>query len=84
MEYQKIANLLDIEASNQPSRFRAKIRLKWMMNQEEHILVVNVILTWSKDSVNANSRGARKFEMTETRFFVPLVTLSTQDNTKLL
>ena len=55
-----------------------------MMNQEEHILVVNVILTWSKDSVNANSRGVRKFEMTETRFFVPLVTLSTQDNTKLL
>ena len=32
MEYQKIANLLDIEASNQPSRFRAKNPVK--MNDE--------------------------------------------------
>ena len=36
MEYQKIINLLD-KTSNQPSKFRTKIGLKYVMNREEHI-----------------------------------------------
>ena len=45
---------------------------------------VNLILTWSKDCVITNSTGAGKFEITDSRLYVPVVTLSTQDNAKLL
>ena len=42
----------------------------------------NLILTWSEDCVI--STGATKFEITDTKLYVPVVTLSTQDNAKLL
>ena len=45
---------------------------------------VNLILTWSKNCVITNSTGEGKFAITETRLYVPVVTLSTQDNAKLL
>ena len=45
---------------------------------------VNLILTWSKDCVITNSAGERKFAITETKLYVPVVTLSTKDNEKLL
>ena len=45
---------------------------------------VNLILTWSKDCVITNSEGEGKFKITETTLYVPVVTLSTQDNAKLL
>ena len=45
---------------------------------------VNLILTWSKDCVITNSTGAGKFAITETKLYVLAVTLSTQDNVKLL
>ena len=45
---------------------------------------VNLILTWSKDSVITNSTGEGKFAITETKLYVPVVTLSTKDNAKLL
>ena len=45
---------------------------------------VNLILTWSKDCVITNSIGAGKFKITETKLSVPIVTLSTQDNAKLI
>ena len=45
---------------------------------------VNLILTWSKDWVITNSEGEGKFKITETKLYVPVVTLSTQDNAKLL
>ena len=41
---------------------------------------VNLILTWSRDCVISNSAGAGKFAIPETKFYVPVVTLSTQDN----
>ena len=44
----------------------------------------NLILTWSKDCVITNSEGEAKFAITETKLYVPVVTLSTQDNAKLL
>ena len=45
---------------------------------------VNLILNWSRDCVITNSEGQGKFAITETKFYVPLVTLSTQDNAKLI
>ena len=45
---------------------------------------VNLILTCSRDCVITNSTGAGKFAITETKLYVPVVTLSTQDNAKLL
>ena len=45
---------------------------------------VNLILTWPKDCVITNSTGEGKFAITETKLYVPVVTLSTKDNKKLL
>ena len=45
---------------------------------------VNLILTWSSTCVITNSTGAGRFAITDTRPYVPVVTLSTQENTKLL
>ena len=45
---------------------------------------VNLDLAWSRDCVITNSTGAGKFVITETKPYVPVVTLSTQDNVKLL
>ena len=36
---------------------------------------VNLILTWSKDCVITNSTGEEKFAITETKLYVPFVTL---------
>ena len=44
---------------------------------------VSLILTWSSTCVITNSTGEGKFEITDTKLFVPVVTLSTQDNAKL-
>ena len=40
---------------------------------------VNLILTWSKDCVITNSIGAEKIKITETKLYVLVVTLSTQN-----
>ena len=45
---------------------------------------VNLILTWSSTCVITNSNGAVAFAITDTKLYVPVVTLSTQENTKLL
>ena len=45
---------------------------------------VNLILAWSKDCVITNSTCEGKFAITETKLYVPVVTLSTKDNEKLL
>ena len=45
---------------------------------------VNLILTWLSICVITNSPGAGAFEITDTKSYVPVVTLSTQDNAKLL
>ena len=34
--------------------------------------------------INSSANGETKFEITETKLYVPVVTLSTQDNAKLL
>ena len=45
---------------------------------------VNLILTWSSNCVITNSDGAGTFAITDTKLYVPVVTLSTQENTKFL
>ena len=45
---------------------------------------VNLILTWSSTCVITNSTGAGTFEISDTKLYVPVVTLSTQENAKLL
>ena len=44
---------------------------------------VNLILTWSSTCVITNSTGAGRFSVTDSKLYVPVVTLSTQDNAKL-
>ena len=45
---------------------------------------VNLLLTWSKGCVITNATGAGTLAITETKLYVPVVTLSTQDNARLL
>ena len=44
---------------------------------------INLILKWSSASVITNSTGTGTFAITDTKLYVPVVTLSTQDNAKL-
>ena len=45
---------------------------------------INLIFTWSEDCVISSTTGETKFKITDRKLYVPLVTLSTQDNAKLL
>ena len=45
---------------------------------------VNLILTWSPTCIISSATEETKFKITETKFYVPVVTLSTQDNVKIL
>ena len=45
---------------------------------------VTLPLRWSKDCVITNSTGEGEFQITKTKLYVPVVTLSTQGNEKLL
>ena len=45
---------------------------------------VSLILTWSSTCVITNSTDAGTFAITDTKLYVPVITLSTQDNSKLL
>ena len=38
---------------------------------------VNLILTWSSACVITNSIGAGRFEIIDTKFYAPVITLST-------
>ena len=45
---------------------------------------INLILTWSTDCVISSATRETKFALTDTKLYVPVVTLSTQDNAKML
>ena len=45
---------------------------------------VNLFWTWSSTCVITNSTGAGPFEITDTKLYVPVVSLSTKENAKLL
>ena len=44
---------------------------------------INLLLTWPSTCVITNSTCAGRFAITDTKLYVPVVTLSTQDNAKL-
>ena len=44
---------------------------------------INLILTWSEKCVLSNDAKATTFAITDTRLYVPVLTLSTQDNVRL-
>ena len=44
----------------------------------------NLILTWSEDCVISSATGETKFKIIDTKLYVSVVTLSAQDNAKLL
>ena len=44
----------------------------------------NIILTWLENCIITNSTGAGKFKITETKLYVQVVTLLTQNNAQLL
>ena len=41
---------------------------------------INLILTWSENCVIFSATRATKFEITDAKLYVPVVTLSTQEN----
>ena len=45
---------------------------------------INLILTWSEDYLISSATGETKFEITNRKLYDLVVTLSTQDNAKLL
>ena len=45
---------------------------------------INLILTWSEKCVLSNDTKTTIFAITDTKLYVPVRTLSTQDNAKLL
>ena len=46
--------------------------------------VIELILTWSKNCVISSATREIKFVIKETKLYVPVITLSTGDNAKLL
>ena len=45
---------------------------------------INLILLWSEDCVITSATGVTKFKITDTKLYVSVAILSTQDNEKLL
>ena len=45
---------------------------------------INLTLTWSEDCAISSATGETKFRITDAKVYIPVLTLSTQDNAKLL
>ena len=45
---------------------------------------INLILNWSEECVISSATRVTKFKITDTKRYVPVVALSTQNNAKLL
>ena len=66
------------------------VPLKYLSNfwrtLEMHLIncQINLILSWSDKCVLSNETKATTFAIKDTKFYVPVVALSTQDNVKLL
>ena len=45
---------------------------------------INLILTWKADWASSAALAATKFVITNTKLYIPVVTMSNQDNVKLL
>ena len=49
-----------------------------------YLNLIFLILTWSKGCTVSSATGRTKFKITATKLYVPVVTLWTEDNVKLL
>ena len=61
--------------------------LKQFLGTLETLLInceISLILIWQLTCVITNSRGEGKFNINEPKLYVPVVTLSIQDNAKRL
>ena len=45
---------------------------------------INLVLIWSEDCVISSANEEINFKITDTKLYVPVVTLATQDNAKLI
>ena len=45
---------------------------------------INLIFTWSEDCVISSATGKIKLKKADTKLYVPVITLSTRDNLRLL
>ena len=45
---------------------------------------IHLELNWTKNCVMSNIAGAATFQITSTKLYVPIVTLSTKDNVNLI
>ena len=45
---------------------------------------ISLILNWSENCIISSATGRTKFSITDTKLYVSVITLSTQDNAKLL
>ena len=88
MEDEKIINFLD-NALNQPSKFRKK-KMSWNKWTLEFFLLnceVNLVINWFENCIIVYNDVANQgvtFAITETKLYVPVLTLSTQGITNLL
>ena len=46
--------------------------------------MINLIVTWSKTYITSTPANAASFAITDTNLYVPVITISVQDNAKLL
>ena len=76
------------ESSRFKSKFLDNANNPSIMNSKIGILLINceinLILTWSAYCTISEGNRKTTFAITDTKLYVPVVTLSTQDNTKLL
>ena len=67
--------------------FKIALPLKYLERTLEMLLInreINLILTWSENCATSFATRKITFAITDTKLYVPIVTLSTQDNAKLL
>ena len=93
MEYQKITReqkITGVAAADGTKDFEIMVPLKYLSIFRKTLELpfvnckINLILTWSEKCVLSNDTKETTFAMTDTKFYVSVVTLSTQDNAKLL
>ena len=80
MKYHKITKLSkSLQQNNSETVTNENEKKMPLINCE-----INLTLTWSEDCVISSATGATKSKITDTRLYVPVVTLLTQSNAQLL
>ena len=81
--------IIDKTANRRPKKVEIMVPLKYSSNFWKTLgmpLVnceINLILTWIDKCLLSNDKKATTFVITNTKLYVPVATLSTQDNAKL-